>query len=679
MNTQTNEIKTLALLLLVLGAPLIAPGGPLDRFAWVQPRPQGNDLLCVAYGNGTFVALGNRGARLSSRDGGVTWLSQNEGPVCTMGVTYGNGLFVGVGYEYVADSGTYVAWSQVSPDGLHWTNRVVGSVISPDAVRDMAFGNGRFVAITGAGQALTSTNGLDWTKVEMAWPFWPQKIVFGNGVFVAIAGDGSMAVSADGALWTERFLPFGGDLARIAFGNGTFVVLKRSDFALPYAWDSRDAAAWDNAGFIDFSFSAMTFGAGRFVALPEYGDGTVAFSLDGTHWNTSTNGPANDIYGLTYGGGQFVAVGDKGSILTSTNGETWIVRVPYRTTNLRCIAKGDRLRVAVGNNGLVFTSPDSVTWTRQSPLSTNNLRGVAFGDGRFLAVTELGEVIISTNGQAWTLPVATPASSLYSAAYGKGLFVAVGEAGAVVTSPDGSHWTLQNNVATYRLNAVTFTGDLFLAVGKHGTIISSTNGTQWNQCSSRPSLDFLHGVAYGHGLFVTAGDGGTVMISSNGFNWAWASVRAWGDGWSDPNMVIGTANVEDVQFANGTFVAVGANGFLATSTNGVLWTVRQTSCQSDLRSSIYADGHVTIVGNNETILQSGFMGPPLLRARGSLGSEGFELAVEGEVSRTYQVQGSDDMQTWEDLMLFTNEEEKTLFLDTDADWWGRRFYRVLAP
>ncbi len=39
--------------------------GPLDRWEWRHPLPQGNDLLCVAYGNGIWVASGKEGTHRS--------------------------------------------------------------------------------------------------------------------------------------------------------------------------------------------------------------------------------------------------------------------------------------------------------------------------------------------------------------------------------------------------------------------------------------------------------------------------------------------------------------------------------------------------------------------------------------------------------------------------------------
>jgi hypothetical protein len=62
-------------------------------------------LYCVTYGNGTFVAVGDRGAIFTSPDG-VTWTRRTSptddwlsGVNWLGGVTYGNGIFVAVGRD----------------------------------------------------------------------------------------------------------------------------------------------------------------------------------------------------------------------------------------------------------------------------------------------------------------------------------------------------------------------------------------------------------------------------------------------------------------------------------------------------------------------------------------------------------------------------------------------------
>jgi hypothetical protein len=45
--------------------------------------------------------------------------------------------------------------------------------------------------------------------------------------------------------------------------------------------------------------------------------GTILTSPDGVKWTRRTSGTNNLLYGVTYGNGLFVAVGDRGTILTS--------------------------------------------------------------------------------------------------------------------------------------------------------------------------------------------------------------------------------------------------------------------------------------------------------------------------------------------------------------------------
>jgi hypothetical protein len=99
-------------------------------------------LFGVAYGNGTFVAVGGLGTILTSTDG-VTWTSETSGINYHLwGVTYGNGTFVAVG-----DDGTILT----STDGVTWTSETSGTNYNLEGV---TYGNGTFVAPQGLRIAL---------------------------------------------------------------------------------------------------------------------------------------------------------------------------------------------------------------------------------------------------------------------------------------------------------------------------------------------------------------------------------------------------------------------------------------------------------------------------------------------------------------------------------------------
>jgi hypothetical protein len=656
--------------------------GPLDRWEWRRPLPQGNDLGDIAWGNGVFVAVGWDGTRVTSRDGGTTWRDSGQDSSSTYEIAYGNGVFVALGATWRPVNSPLVS-TRISTDGVHWVEAET-SDLNGFAVDDLAYGNGRFVAVSGWGQSAVSSDGVQWTVATNAGPSGFDRVIFGHGVFVALTYDSDpstngpmarIALSSDGLSWTNVSLGIPSYLSDITWGDGQFVacgyVPDSNNYGPNAIFTSPDALAWMShiQPPANYPITALAYGGGRYVAGSNDDGGVLGSSSDGIDWTFHHLPTPSEFYAVAWGEGVFVAAGNRGCIFSSRDGETWTMRSPGAEANLRSVTRGNGCYVAVGNEGLIFTSPPGVAWTQQPAATTNNLRSVTFGSGRFVAVGEGGgirtNILTSTDGVTWTRQ-GPSASSLYSVTYAQGMFVAVG--GQVLTSSDGLVWTNPPSPARDRLNAVTWGGGQFVAVGRNANIITSTNGTNWALRLHGEDTSFLQGVAYGNGRFVAAGQSSAVMTSSNGVSWQWQQV---------PAALWGYPDIEDVQFANGQFVVVGANGFLATSPDGLVWTRHATRCQNDLRSIHYAGGYLTAVGNNETILQSGFWGRPILRVR-AVGSEGFEFSVDGEAGGSYVLQTSDDLLNWEDVFIFNNRQETTLFLDADAMFLTQRFYRVVS-
>src|SRR5688572_3023097 len=80
------------------------------------------------------------------------------------------------------------------------------------------------------------------------------------------------------------------------------------------------------------------------------------------------------VFGFVYGqapsgGGRWVTVGTRGEIIPSSDGITWTPRFSPTANDLNGVAYGKGLFVAVGDNlppnGTLLTSPDGLTWTRR--------------------------------------------------------------------------------------------------------------------------------------------------------------------------------------------------------------------------------------------------------------------------------------------------------------------------
>jgi photosystem II stability/assembly factor-like uncharacterized protein len=249
-------------------------------------------------------------------------------------------------------------------------------------------------------------------------------------------------------------------------------------------------------------------------------DNWVAVTSPSDHW----------FYGMTYGNGTFVTVGDYGTILTSPDGVAWTLQTSGFTNHLAGVGFGNNAFVAVGTVGIILTSWDNgETWTltnggQAHPLS-QNLTGVAYGAGKFVVVGADGTILVSSdNGVTWVDPF-WPYSSvttnwLYGTIYANSTYgyVGVGAYGTVLTSPNTTDWYTEASGTSRHLMSVTYGNGSFVTVGESGTILSSIDGVNWSPQTSGVT-DWLRGVTYANGYFVAVGDAGTILTSADGVNW----------------------------------------------------------------------------------------------------------------------------------------------------------------
>jgi hypothetical protein len=199
------------LVALSLGLTSLGLADPLDNWHWRNPLRTDNTLNGVAYGKGSFVAVGDAGTILTSPDG-VTWTGKNSGTSENLnGVVFANNVFVAVG-----DKGTILT----SADGKIWANNS-GNF---ESLYGVSYGNGVFVAVGNSGTILTSNDGVAWTKTSGTPSISFYGVAYGNGAFVAVGQGNAVATSLDGTNWTERAAGEK-DLFGIVYENGLFVAV----------------------------------------------------------------------------------------------------------------------------------------------------------------------------------------------------------------------------------------------------------------------------------------------------------------------------------------------------------------------------------------------------------------------------------------------------------------------
>lgn len=324
-------------------------------------RPPG--LWAVAQGADRLVAVGKR----------ETW-STSPAPSST--------------WKALADTAV-VVWS--GDDGASWNP--VDPPVRLGWVKDVAFGNGAFVAVGGvgdwvvaAGYVLRSEDGEHWTAHGAPLGLKCNWITFLAGHFFASCSEGgvtdrrnAIARSADGVTW-ERVATFEAFDAPITSGGDVLVRWSGGDLH-----SSEDGATWhphpglfpevEDGNPVRATIRSVRHVGGAFIGsavteqviAPCCTGARRAYTLrsvDGRQWGAE---PIEGVVGLeahAQGGGVWVGVGSGGFYRATSPGEWSRVHpqgAPVGQLYFDVVFAGGRF-VAVGN-GPILSSVDGLDWS----------------------------------------------------------------------------------------------------------------------------------------------------------------------------------------------------------------------------------------------------------------------------------------------------------------------------
>lgn len=253
---------------------------------------------------------------------------------------------------------------------------------------------------------------------------------------------------------------------------------------------------------------------------------------------------------IAYTGYSFVAVGERGHVVTSKNGETWLQaeHVPTRSTLTTVFAVGDRLW-AGGHDAVIITSADQgKTWTR---LFYDPDRGQAVMDIYFtdeqngLAVGSYGLYLsTSDGGKTWNESMVDEESDYHLNSllyFGDGKWLIAGEAGLSYRSFDNREtWELMEMPYQGSMwGALKTNSDCVLFYGLRGHVMESCDaGTSWIEIDTG-SESSISGAAEYDDLVLLAANSGILLIRDNSSGFSlyqhssgvdFSSVTSLGDG-----------------------------------------------------------------------------------------------------------------------------------------------------
>jgi len=260
--------------------------------------------------------------------------------------------------------------------------------------------------------------------------------------------------------------------------------------------------------------------------------------------------------------------------------------------------------VAVGAHGALYSSPDfnawsTPVWTALTNPSSADLYAATYYNGVYLAAGAGGTILYSTDAITWTQQTSNTTGNLYAIGInGIGGYVAAGQGGAVITSVDGKTWTALTPLSAangHDLRGVAYGNLTWVVVGDGGTLLTSTDGTTWTAPISLASTINLKSVAYGVNvdpatntvigyIFVAIGDNGVLVTSADGVTWTQSTIGST----TNPNL-------KSVTFGR-QFIAVGDSGSIFTSRNGTTWTAQTSSTTSNLKAVGHSTTNYSVVG-----------------------------------------------------------------------------------
>jgi hypothetical protein len=127
-------------------------------------------------------------------------------------------------------------------------------------------------------------------------------------------------------------------------------------------------------------------------------------------------------------------------------------------------------------------------------------------------------------------------------------------------------------------------------------------------------------------------------------------------------------------------VAVGGDGAILVSTDGITWTKKPSPTTAKLTGVTFGNSTFVATGLGGVILQSGSVAWPSLKLQKNE-SGGISLALTGEIGRGYRIQCTTniDESNWVDLTVVTNTTHTHEFQDTWDAQLNQRFYRAVSP
>lgn len=626
------------------------------RWRWSNPPQFGGNVFDMAYGQGLTVAVAERGQIYTSDDLDL-WEPHDSGTTNSLRAV----TFFGERMVIAGERGT-VLWAD-SLEEFHGL-----SLGTEDWLEGVAASSNLVVAVGDNGAIYTSRWGTNWARRSTSITEWLTGVAWAQGTFVLVGERGLIATSVNGTNWTKRSSGTTRNLKRVSWMNNQFWVVGDGGLILSapptgMGWTAVQSGATNTV------FDAAAAESDQLVA----GDHEARLRRNNSMWSDVMLPPAPGepftvppwvYYNTLWEEVLFMLSGRTGRMVEGfrTNGNSpyvWVERQPAVRNWIFELHRAPGFCVAVGFRGTILTSVNGIDWELElvpDTVANATLLGVSGTTNMLVAVGEGGRIIFSSGGVAdlvetnlsgtietnvvstlgvfWNPADSPTTNTLQGVLALDGKFIVTGDWGTILTSPDGTNWTRRTTPTNNFLSGIAAFAGGFIATGQRGTLLVSADGETW-EARTTGTTNWIYRVRQVGGRLMAVGQNGLILTSLDGNQWT--PVNSGTTRW-----------LNDVTWAEGRFIAVGALGAVLWSEDGVTWMSSGTITEKALYGVLAVDGRLLAAGSEGVIVRTRLVpdASPVKFLNIASGTNFNTYLLAGNPDQRFALEQSSDLANW---------------------------------